>query len=355
MSTAAATTAVSVRLPALQRVSRYDLALVPDLTHFTFQGQVTITMETTADASAIVLNALELEFPLGADGRPDVQLRSVGSDSSAVAPRRCERLTLDAVAQTVTIEFGATIAAGAYLLDITYTGVLNDQLAGFYRSKYVTADGSAKYMAVTQFEATDCRRAMPCVDEPAAKAIFDVTLIVDPSLSAVSNMPVLEKTTTRSSEEDSSAVRRGLTYPAGLARYRYYPSPIMSTYLLAFVIGEFDYISSTSSSGTEVRVYTGLGKTHLGRFSLDTAVKALDFYNQYFGVSYPLPKMDLLAIPDFAAGAMENCQLGGDTVVEAQLQAPRGFGRGCGGSGRHSHKYTTIMLITPLDFVVLHV
>lgn len=138
--------------------------------------------------------------------------------------------------------------------------------------------------AVTQFEATDARRALPCVDEPAAKARFDVTLLVSPSLTAVSNMPVLQKTTSAASADEAPAVSRGLTYPAGLSRYTYYTSPIMSTYLLAVVVGEFDYISKTSRSGTEVRVYTGLGKSHLGRFSLDTAVAALDFYNEYLSV-----------------------------------------------------------------------
>lgn len=139
---------------------------------------------------------------------------------------------------------------------------------------------------MTQFEATDARRALPCIDEPAAKARFDVTLLVSPSLTAVSNMPVLQKTTTAASGDEPTAVSRGLTYPANLSRYQYYTSPIMSTYLLAVVVGEFDYISKTSRSGTEVRVYTGLGKSHLGRFSLDTAVAALDFYNEYFGIPY---------------------------------------------------------------------
>jgi len=223
---------------------------------------------------------------------------------------------------------------------------------------------------VTQFEATDARRALPCVDEPAAKARFDVTLLVSPLLHAVSNMPVLTKTTTGRSADEPAELSRGLHYPAGLSRYSYYSSPIMSTYLLAMVVGEFDYISKMSSGGTEVRVYTGLGKTHLGRFAMDTAVAALEFYNDYFGIAYvssaaiatasthanwkhgacgvarvcyramimeckrrsaavrqprvahfsrlpavsslccsqPLPKMDLLAIPDFAAGAMENCR-----------------------------------------------
>ena len=119
-------------------------------------------------------------------------------------------------------------------------------------------------------------------------------------------MPVLEKTTTAESSSEPAALTRGLVYGAGLQRFRYYSSPVMSSYLLAFIVGEFDFISRMSKGGVEVRVYTGLGKTHLGEFSLATAVQALDFYDSYFGVPYPLAKLDLLAIPDFAAGAMEN-------------------------------------------------
>ena len=279
---AAAPSRASVRLPSSQRPSHYDVALVPDLQAFTFQGPVIIALALTAPTQTIVLNSADISYPLdAATSKPRVSIKQAGADAI-----NCESLKLDVEAQRVTFDFGAVLAAGSYELSVHYLGELNDKLAGFYRSSYKAADGSTRHMAVTQFEATDCRRAVPCVDEPAVKATFDVTLLVQPGLQAVSNMPVLEKTTTRNSQEDSLATSRGLEYPAGLARYKYYRSPIMSTYLLAFVVGEFDYISRMSRDGTEVRVYTGTGKTHLGEFSLSTAVAALDFYNSYFGIPY---------------------------------------------------------------------
>lgn len=302
-------TDAEVRLPVWFVPRHYDVALVPDLRSFVFQASVRIDAAITRSTRHIELHSLDCSFPLETDatrgivGQPRVRL--MAASGAAAGSLQALSATLDAKTERVRFDFAADIVPGEYTLDIIYAGVLNDQLAGFYRSSYKGADGSAKFLACTQFEATDARRALPCVDEPAAKATFDVELFVDPALQAVSNMPVLSKTTTQASENDAATVHRGLVYPAGLARHRYYTSPIMSTYLLAFVVGEFDYISRVTSSGVEVRVYTGLGKTHLGEFSLSTACKALEFYNEYFGIKYPLMKMDLLAIPDFAAGAME--------------------------------------------------
>ena len=154
----------------------------------------------------------------------------------------------------------------------------------------------------------DARRAFPCWDEPAVKvrisvrplrlpqaahsrqAKFDVTLVVPQNRLAVSNMPIVSE---KNVENNMKEVRFGET-------------PIMSTYLLAFVVGEFDVIEDKTKTGVVVRVFTPPGKADQGRFALDVTVKVLPFYDDYFGIAYPLPKMDLLAIPDFAAGAMEN-------------------------------------------------
>lgn len=278
---AAPSTAASVRLPTTQKVSRYNVALVPDLTAFTFQGQVAITLELTQPTQTVVLHTADCTFPKDPASdrheRPRVRITPQGKDSSAAI--RCDSLAIDVKTQTVTFTFPQPLQ-GHYVLDVSYLGVLNDQLAGFYRSSYKTATGETKYLACTQFEATDCRRAVPCVDEPAAKAVFDVTLLVPSHLTAVSNMPIESKLTTKASEEEGEAVSRGLTYPAGLDRYSFFPSPTMSTYLLAFIVGEFDFISASSKSGTEVRVYTGRQKSYLGHFALKTAVAALDYYSQ---------------------------------------------------------------------------
>ena len=164
-------------------------------------------------------------------------------------------------------------------------------MAGFYRSSYTNIHGESKIMASTQFESLDARRAFPCWDEPARKAIFGVKLTVPKHMDAFSNMPELSNKTLVGGK------KKELTFA---------DSPIMSTYLLAFVIGEFDYVQAQTSNGVMVRVYTPPGKSNSGEFALDCATKSLDAYDDFFGIPYPLPKLDMVAIPEFAAGAMEN-------------------------------------------------
>ena len=141
-----------------------------------------------------------------------------------------------------------------------------------------------------QFEATDARRAFPCWDEPGLKAIFDVTLVVPSKMVAISNMPVTEERKSR----------------PGFKAVRFAETPRMSTYLVAFVVGDLGAIEQPTDSGTLVRVWATSGMEEQGRFALDTAVGLLDYFNDYFGIPFPLPKLDHIAIPDFAAGAMEN-------------------------------------------------
>ncbi|XP_023932531.1 puromycin-sensitive aminopeptidase, partial [Lingula anatina] len=177
-------------------------------------------------------------------------------------------------------------------LHFSFTGILNDKMRGFYRSKYTHPNGETRHGAVTQFEATDARRAFPCWDEPAVKATFDVTLVVPKDRVALSNMPV-ESETALESDSNLKVLKYGRT-------------PVMSTYLLAFVVGEFDYVEAKDADNVLVRVYTPLGKKEQGQFALEVSCKTLPFYKNYFKLGYPLPKIDLIAIPDFALGAMEN-------------------------------------------------
>jgi len=164
-------------------------------------------------------------------------------------------------------------------------------LKGFYRCQYLSADGQEqRYSAVTQFQSTDARRAFPCWDEPALKATFEVTLVVPKQRIALSNMNIISET---SVGEDLKEVKFAKT-------------PIMSTYLLAFIVGEFDYVEQIASDGTIIRVYTALGKKEQGLFALQVADRALAYYKDYFSIAYPLPKMDLIAIANFYFGAMEN-------------------------------------------------
>lgn len=191
--------------------------------------------------------------------------------------------------ETATFKFDADLPAGDAVLSVEFSGELNDKMKGFYRSKYATVSGEERYAGVTQFEATDARRCFPCWDEPAIKATFDITLVVPKDRVALSNMPIIS--------DESSGERRKVVFDT---------TPIMSTYLVAVVVGEYDYVEDTSSDGIAVRVYTPLGKKEQGRFALDVATKVLPYYKDYFSIAYPLPKMDLIAISDFSAGAMEN-------------------------------------------------
>lgn len=260
------------RLPTDVVPVNYKVELRPDLKAFTFQGKLDITAKVVKVTKKVLLNCAEIEI-----------------STAQVAGGETATVTYDKDAETVCLEFGSELAVGEVTLSLCYTGCLNDQMRGFYRSKY-TVDGEERYAAVTQFEAADARRALPCWDEPAHKATFDVVLIVPKDRVALSNM-------NETSCEDVEG---------GLKRVTFARTPIMSSYLLAFVVGEFDYVEEKDANGVLVRVYTPVGKANLGQFGLDIAVKTLPFYTDYFGVAYPLPKMDLIAIPDFAAGAMEN-------------------------------------------------
>ena len=192
--------------------------------------------------------------------------------------------------ETVALRFPDNLPLGPARLDLDFTGQLNDKLRGFYRSHYTDESGERRHLATTQFEATDARRAFPCWDEPGLKARFQVTLIIPSDMEAVSNMPVAQD-----SQES-----------AGLRRVTFAETPVMSTYLLAFVVGDFKSIEERASSGTMIRVWATAGKEEQGRYVLQVSTRLLDYFNEYFGIPYPLEKLDHLAIPDFAAGAMEN-------------------------------------------------
>uniref|UniRef100_A0A8C2YUH7 Aminopeptidase n=1 Tax=Chinchilla lanigera TaxID=34839 RepID=A0A8C2YUH7_CHILA len=194
--------------------------------------------------------------------------------------------------EKVTLSFPSTLQTGTGTLKIDFVGELNDKMKGFYRSKYTTPSGEVRYAAVTQFEATDARRAFPCWDEPAIKATFDISLVVPKDRVALSNMNVID--------------RKPYPDDENLVEVKFARTPVMSTYLVAFVVGEYDFVETRSKDGVCVRVYTPVGKAEQGKFALEVAAKTLPFYKDYFNVPYPLPKIDLIAIADFAAGAMEN-------------------------------------------------
>ena len=267
----------AVVLPANVKPTKYRMTLQPDLANFTFKGEQTVDIEIVEPTARVKLNAAELEIS---------RVTLVRNGSSTVA----HSISLDADTETATLDFGQTLSPGPAQMEMEFTGILNDRLVGFYRSEYQDAEGETRYLATTQFEATDARRAFPCWDEPAVKATFDVTLVFDDSLEAVSNTPIVEE-----------------SKPApGLRSVRFGETPIMSTYLLAFVVGDIVSVEADAANGTRVGIWTTRGKENQAGFALDTSVKLLGYFNDYFNIPYPLPKLDHVAIPDFAAGAMEN-------------------------------------------------
>ena len=271
---------MSPRLPGGVVPRHYAIELEPDLEAATFAGRVTIDIEITEPSATIVLNAAELDIAgarLDTPGGEPVELDAACDEES-------ERLTLSRQ------DGGGELATGPARLDISFTGVLNDQLHGFYRSTYTDGAGAAHTIATTQFESTDARRAFPCFDEPALKATFATTLVVDEGLLAVSNAAE----TSRESLED------------GRVRVSFATTMPMSTYLVAFVVGPLEVTDPIDCGGVPVRVVHRPGRSDQTGFALDVAAHALEWFSDYYGLPYPSDKLDLVAIPDFAFGAMEN-------------------------------------------------
>ncbi len=264
-------------LPTNVRPIHYQINLQPYMDKFTFDGLEVIDIDIREPTSEIVLNAAEMRVSAG----------MVIKDGRWI---RAASISQDEATETVTLTFPETIEAGPAQLDLRFAGELNDKLRGFYRSQYVNPEGEVSYLATTQFEATDARRAFPCWDEPACKATFQLTLNIPADMVAVSNTPILEQA--------------GLD--AGFKSVMFNRTPIMSTYLMAFIVGDLSYIEQEAVNNTTVGVWTTRGKEEQGRFALETSARMLEFFNDYFGIPYPLEKLDHIAIPDFAAGAMEN-------------------------------------------------
>ncbi|MDO8590645.1 MAG: M1 family metallopeptidase, partial [bacterium] len=273
------------RLPRHVVPRRYALKLKPDLEKFVFEGEEIITVFVSKPTRTVTLHSKELDIETAEIVSLNRQ-KSVGQGSHKIFAKK---ISYDEKAETVTFHFPAPLRRGKAKLRLVFRGILNDKLRGFYRSQYEVS-GEKRHMATTQFESTDARRAFPCFDEPAHKAVFDVTLLVPTHTVAISNtLPVSEE------ERDD-----------GLREVTFSPTPKMSTYLLAFIVGQFEHIETKTKEGTLVRVFVTHGKKHQAEFALECAAKTLSFYNKYFDIPYPLPVLDMIAIPDFSAGAMEN-------------------------------------------------
>lgn len=264
-------------LPRDVEPTSYNICLSPDLQNFTFTGEEGISVEIKNPVSRITLHSVGL-------GITNVQL--LPDDQEDLEP---EKISFDEKKETVTFDFGRPLKKGMATLMIDFTGELNDKLHGFYRTSY-TVGGVKKFGAATQFEAIDARRAFPCFDEPDRKANFEIQLIVPKDMTALSNMPVEQEMPWT---EDKKIVYFGKT-------------PKMSSYLAAWVVADLDYLEAYDKNGVRIRVYTTPDKKDFGKFALECALHDLSYYADYYKIPYPLDKLDLVALPDFAAGAMEN-------------------------------------------------
>ena len=259
------------RLPTTARPRRYDVRLRPSLESASFTGRVEIDVVVDTDVDMLVLNAAELVV---------TNCTVDGADAA---------FELDEANERLVVRPDAAIRAGTSQLAIEFDGVLNDKLRGFYRSTYRDDDGNEQVIATTQMEATDCRRAFPCWDEPEFKAVFAITLDVDADLTAVSNGTEVERSTIE-----------------GRTVIRFADTMVMSSYLVALVVGDLAVTDTVDVDGIPLRLVHVPGKGHLTDFALDVGAFSLRWFQDYYGIAYPSDKVDLVALPDFAAGAMEN-------------------------------------------------
>jgi len=273
------------KLPKEVVPTGYSIRIVPDIDKLTFSGTETVKLSAHSPVHRLVLNALELK------------ITGASLDGKALLE---SAIRIDEKTELLTLELPSQLAAGDHTLALSFSGKINQQGQGLFYARYQEqGSGTKKIMLGTQFEATDARRLFPCWDEPVFRARFQLTAVTPENWFAVSNMPI----------ESERKI-------AGGKEVRFAATPSMSSYLNVFVAGELDLIESQSGL-TQIRVITTKGKAEMGRYALEATAQILKYYNDYFGVPYPLPKLDQIALPGGFGGAMENW--GGITYYEAAL------------------------------------
>src|SRR5579872_6293051 len=265
------TLASAQRLPEIARPENYKLTFTPDLDSAKFEGDEVLTINVLKPTSEITLNSADIDYH-------DVTIKSGGMMQTAkVTPQKQNEMVVLSVAKP--------LSAGQATIHIKYSGILNNEMRGFYLGK----DEQGRKYAATQFEATDARRAYPSFDEPDYKATFDITVIAPKGMTAISNEKIASDT----------------PGPGDKHTVRFNTTPKMSSYLAALVVGPFEYVEG-EADGIPIRVYATAGKKEMGRFALQIASDVLRYYDHYFAIKYPYAKLDLVGLPDFSAGAMEN-------------------------------------------------
>ena len=259
------------RLPGTVTPLHYDITVAPDLAAAKFTGQETIRVRIAKPATSILLNAAEIAFD-------EVAISAAGTTQKAT-------VALDEARQQATFTVPSTLPAGEAEIRIKYSGILNDDLRGLYLSQ-----ANNRRYAVTQLEATDARRMFPSFDEPAFKATFALTAIIDRGDAAISNGAVLSDTPGPGD---------------GKHTIKFETTPKMSTYLVALAVGDF-VCNGATADGVPVRICSTPDKKHLTGLALESTKQIVEYLNDYYSIRYPFKKLDVVAVPDFAAGAMEN-------------------------------------------------
>ena len=268
----------SKRLPNTIIPKKYSINLTPDFKKFSFTGEEFIDLNILKETNVICLNSVDLKID---------ECHIILNNNYKLTPTNID---YDSNSEVLYLKFDIKIKPGEIVLFVKFSGKISDKLRGIYKSEYTNNSGELQYLVTTQFEPTDARRAFPCWDEPIFKAKFKIKLIIPGQLEAISNMPI----------ENINHIN------TNIKSVSFTETPIMSTYLLAFIIGDLVSIQKKSPHGTMIRIWTTPDKKDQCEFALDTSLKLLDFFNEYFAIPFPLPKLDHIAIPDFAAGAMEN-------------------------------------------------
>lgn len=267
------------QLPKTALPRAYRIELRPDVAAATFTATEEIDVNVAVPTDTIVVNAVDLTF----DSVVDVQ-----------SPGQPAAVSVDAAAQTATLRLGTRLGVGLHTLRVQYHGPITAQPAGLYYNDYGTGRHRRR-MLVTQFEPTDARRMFPGWDEPAFKATFTLSVVIPRDQVALSNTPVR-------TERPAGVDRHG----RALKEVTFETTPSMSTYLVALAAGDLKAVRG-EAAGVRIASWAVAGKESQGRAALSDAAELLPYYNDYFGVDYPLPKLDLLAVPgNFDAGAMEN-------------------------------------------------
>lgn len=274
-----------VRLPGDLKPTYYKLSLIPFLIpdNFTIDGHVDIDLDVVEETSTIKIHAKEItifEESVAIDGETS-NIIGFGNDLAR---------------EFFIIHLNSPLQKGSTpKLSMDFVGDLNDKLVGFYRSKYTSPEGEERYIATTQMEPTDARRAFPCFDEPALKAKFQVNLGRLPNMVTLSNMPI---------EKEAQPMENTDEYVWDV----YEESVIMSTYLLAFIVCDFKYRQSepVPENDVQFRIWSQEGAINRTEYAAQVGPKILAYFEEFFDVKFPLPKQDMIAIPDFQAGAMEN-------------------------------------------------